>query len=102
MNEKGDLLGQPPRPPSIQRWSAVLWPSFLFAGISITLFFAAVDPQTLLDCGGTRPIDRTTVYSVGFLICWVLFSACSAATAHLIGTRVPPSKRTETGNDVPL
>lgn len=100
MTEAAPSTSEPYKsPPPVQRWSAVLWPSFVFAGITISVFFSAVDPKALLDCSGTQPIDRTTAYSLGFLICWLLYSACSAATAYLLSSRVPPPKRIDTESD---
>jgi len=44
--------------PTIQKFIAVLWPSFLTAGIATILFFTAFDPQLLMALGGYEQISR--------------------------------------------
>jgi hypothetical protein len=50
----------------------ILWPAFLVAGMLETVVFAWVDPSTC-HFGDWHP-DAKTVYSLMFLIFWVLVS----------------------------
>lgn len=81
--------------PAVQRISAVLWPSFLFAGLATIVFFALIDPLVMLDCQGVPPLSRTGAYSLGFFLFWLLTAAASASTLYFLGTRVPPRKPIE-------
>ncbi|MHB8747118.1 MAG: hypothetical protein ACYC7I_11445 [Gammaproteobacteria bacterium] len=65
-----------------QKVIAVLWPSFLTAGLATALFFAAFDPQELL--GRTRFADATrlTAYSVGFFLFWLLTAGSCVLTCY--------------------
>ncbi len=63
------------RAPSKQmiRLGVVVWVSFLWAAIATMLFFATFDPEELSQLA-TFPmtLDRTSGYSIGFLLFWVL------------------------------
>jgi hypothetical protein len=62
----------------------ILWPSFLSAGVLETLVFAVIDPADLHWFGGP-PIDwsASAVYTVTFLIFWLVISTAGAMTALL-------------------
>jgi hypothetical protein len=81
--------------PAVQRYSAVLWPSFLFAAAATVVFFALIDPVSMFDCQGAAPLGRTAAYSLGFFLFWLLTAGSSAATYYFLGTRVPPRKQVE-------
>jgi hypothetical protein len=81
--------------PAVQRVSAVLWPSFLFAGVATMVFFALIDPLVLLDCQGVPPLSRTGAYSLGFFLFWLLTAGASMCTLYFLGTRIPPRKPIE-------
>jgi len=91
--------GLPPSPvaslPPVQRVSAVLWPSFLFAAAATVVFFALIDPVAMLNCEGAPPLSRTAAYSLGFFLFWLLTGGASAATLYFLSSSVPPSKRIE-------
>lgn len=54
--------------PTIQKVIAVLWPSFLVAGLETILFFTFFDPnQVFIEYN----ISRTGAYTVGFFLFWV-------------------------------
>lgn len=53
--------------PTIQKWIAVLWPSFLVAGLETVVFFTLFDPQNVF---AEYDISRTGAYSVGFFLFW--------------------------------
>ena len=63
------------RAPSKQmiRIGVVVWVSFLWAAIATMLFFATFDPEELSQLA-TFPmtLDRTSGYSIGFLLFWGL------------------------------
>ncbi|GHA17449.1 hypothetical protein GCM10008090_28930 [Arenicella chitinivorans] len=63
------------RAPSRQliRLGVVVWVSFLSAAIATMLFFATFDPESLSQLA-TFPmtLDRTSGYSIGFLLFWIL------------------------------
>lgn len=64
---------------------AVLWPSFLMAGVATLVFFANVDPATLQ--AQTLPglqISRETGYAIGFFMFWAIGAASGALTAFLL------------------
>lgn len=72
------------RIPRVQLISAVLWPSFLFAGVATAVFFTFLDPVRLFDYEGEAPLSRTAAYSLGFFLFWLLCAASSAATAYFM------------------
>lgn len=50
---------------------AVLWSSFLMAGVLEAAVFALVDPQELHGVGGaTLSVSRPAVYTLAFLLFW--------------------------------
>ena len=81
--------------PRVQRFSAVLWPSFLLAGLATVVFFALMDPVAILDCQRVPPLSRTGAYSLGFFLFWVLTGGSSVATLYFLSSRIPPPKRIE-------
>jgi hypothetical protein len=68
--------------PKIQRFVAVLWPSFLTAGVATVLFFTAFDPQELGAAMGFEEVSRLEVYSVGFFLFWSLTTVSSTLTVY--------------------
>ena len=77
-----------------QHWSwqarsvgMVLWPSFLAAGFATMLFFAMIDPETLvLAMVVPLNLSRIGVYSGGFFFFWFICILSSLLTAWLIRT----------------
>jgi len=67
---------------------AILWPSFLVAGVATGLFFSALDPLMI-----TRelnlPASRTAAYSIGFFGFWSLGALSSAATLYFRNSPTP-------------
>ncbi len=84
MNEHKQLPADRSSPdiPVIQRIVAVLWPSFLTAGLATALFFTAFDPLDLAALIGYPEISRTGVYTIGFFLFWLLTSATCALTCY--------------------
>lgn len=68
--------------PVIQRVIAVLWPSFLTAGIATALFFTAFDPDELLVLSGQVEISRMGAYTIGFFLFWLLTATTCALTCY--------------------
>jgi hypothetical protein len=60
------------RIPPLQRVIAVLWLSFLTAGIATGVFFSAIDPMELRYCVDFPEVSRTAAYSIGFFLFWLL------------------------------
>ena len=68
--------------PMVQRIVAVLWPSFLTAGLATALFFTVFDPLDLAALTDYPDISRTAVYSIGFFLFWLLTSSTCALTCY--------------------
>jgi hypothetical protein len=67
-----------------ERVMAVLWPSFLMAGVLEMLVFAFVDPTQLHLFGGA-PLEwsPTAVYTTAFFVFWGVIAAAAAMTELL-------------------
>ena len=78
-------MREPSSMPVVQLLSAVLWPSFLLAGVADGVFFTVFDPVALLECEGEPPMGRMAAYSVGFFLFWLLGAGASAACAYFLG-----------------
>ena len=68
--------------PTIQKVVAVLWPSFLTAGVATILFFAYFDPQLLMQVSGYGEITRMAGYTIGFFLFWLLTSITCVMTCY--------------------
>lgn len=69
--------------PVVQRAVAVLWPSFLLAGVATVVFFTAFDPQELaLSVGVGEPVSRLGAYTIGFFLFWLLTLSSSVLTCY--------------------
>ncbi len=68
--------------PTIQKVIAILWPSFLTAGVATILFFTAFDPELIMQVSGYAPISRLGGYTVGFFMFWALTSISSVLTCY--------------------
>jgi len=68
--------------PRIQQIVAVMWPSFLTAGIATILFFTVFDPDIILQASGYAVISRTAGYSIGFVCFWILTASSCALTCY--------------------
>lgn len=71
------------------RVMAILWPSFLMAGVLEMLVFSLVDPSDLHWFGGALVgLSSTAIYSLAFLMFWGVISTASAMTQLLV--TMPP------------
>lgn len=83
------LRMQVPEPPRVSPFAvralAVLWPSFFMAGVLEMLVFVVVDPAELRWFGGELlSWSSTAVYTVTFLIFWLVISLAGAMSALLV------------------
>ncbi|WP_447592878.1 hypothetical protein [Stenotrophomonas rhizophila] len=68
----------------IQQWGAILWPSFVAAGLASMVFFAIVDPLQLRDISfPQRALSRELGYTLGFFMFWAVTAAASGLTWYL-------------------
>ncbi|MCP3017796.1 hypothetical protein [Cupriavidus basilensis] len=78
------------------RWLMwVLWPAFLVAGLTTALVFSMVDPGDLRFFGQPVEASREAVYTVGFLIAWVLCALSSGLTLYTMPTRLADTDELE-------
>ena len=76
------------RVPEIQRWGAVLWPSFFAAGVATMVFFAMFDPAELSRIAWIGiEVDRKLGYTAGFFLFWACTFFSSLFTSFLLGGR---------------
>lgn len=68
--------------PRIQRIIAVMWPSFLTAGMATGLFFSAFDPRTLLMDTAYADMSRLGAYTIGFFLFWALTAFTGLLTCY--------------------
>lgn len=61
---------------------AVLWPSFLVAGLETVLFFTLVDPIELAQAIGRDGMTRIGSYSIGFFCFWIATTISSSLTQY--------------------
>jgi hypothetical protein len=70
--------------PRVQRWGAVVWPSFFAAGVATMVFFALFDPVELARLAWIGvDVDRQWGYTIGFF----LFSASLFTSILMRGRR---------------
>lgn len=80
-NDDSSMIVKPNR---FQLISSVLWPSFIVAGIANSLFFTFFDPLVLTQLLGMPEVERTGVYSIGFLLFWIISGVSSAVTLYFV------------------
>jgi hypothetical protein len=68
--------------PTIQKVIAILWPSFLTAGVATVLFFTAFDPVVLLADTRFADLSRLGAYTVGFFLFWLLTASSCLLTCY--------------------
>ena len=79
-----------------QRIITVLWLSFLMAIIATGAFFSAIDPLELKNCVDFPEVDRTTAYSIGFFLFWLL----TASSGLLAVFFIYPTRDTDQKNNL--
>lgn len=79
--------------PMPQKVIAILWPSFLIAGVATVFFFTAFDPLEIALCiSGQAPVSRLGAYTLGFFLFWLLTSVSSALTCYFRRPCTPEGK----------
>jgi uncharacterized membrane protein len=74
--------------PQIQRWGAVVWPSFFAAGVATMVFFAMFDPAELSRIAWIGvEVDRQWGYTIGFFLFWICTFSASLFTSFLMRGR---------------
>lgn len=65
---------------------AILWPSFLMAGVLEMLVFALVDPSALRWMGGeSLALSSSAVYTLAFFVFWAVIACAGLLTRLLEG-----------------
>lgn len=68
------------------RAMAILWPSFIMAGVLETLVFALVDPGNLHWFGGEQvALSASAVYTLAFFVFWGVIATAGALSRLLEG-----------------
>ncbi len=67
--------------PVIQRVVAILWPSFITAGIATIIFTTAFDPQVIFI---DYDISRLGVYTISFFLFWLLGAVTAISTCFFL------------------
>jgi hypothetical protein len=68
--------------PKQQKCIAILWPSFLVAIVATGLFFSAFDPDDLYPFGEQAEVSRLGIYSIGFLLFWLVSAVSGIGTLY--------------------
>lgn len=68
--------------PTIQKFIAILWPSFLVAGFVTIIFFMVFDPDLVLEAGGFDDISLLGAYSITFFLSWLSMMTSCLLTAY--------------------
>jgi hypothetical protein len=67
----------------MKKWMAILWPSFLMAGVADGVFFSLVNPQELYLLGKEVAYPPLATYSIGFFAFWAICATSSTLTHFL-------------------
>ncbi len=67
--------------PLIQRVIAILWPSFITAGIATVLFTVAFDPAELFF---DYDISRLGIYTISFFLFWLFGAITAMSTCYTL------------------
>ena len=70
----------PTMPRTARQWITVLWPAFLAASGLELVVFAGFDPQDVNLFGLSFEPERAAVYSVTFLLVWLITAAAGVVT----------------------
>lgn len=75
---------------AVQRWGAIVWPSFFAAGVATMVFFALFDPVELGRLTWVvDEIDRKWGYTIGFFLLWACTFSSSLFTSILLRPNAP-------------
>jgi hypothetical protein len=76
--------------------AAVLWISFLLAGVATGAFFSAIDPLELRYCVSFPEVSRTAAYTIGFLLFWLLAASSALIAVFFVYPAAPGDAPTPT------
>lgn len=68
----------------MQKYIAIFWPSFLVAGVATILFSTYIDPDLLLHGLGLENVSRLGIYSIAWLIFWVMGIITATLTCYFL------------------
>ncbi len=68
--------------PKFQKCIAILWPSFLTAVVATGVFFSAFHPDDLFPYDADHGISRLGVYTIGFLLFWLITAVAAIGTLY--------------------
>jgi hypothetical protein len=66
----------------LQKFIAILWPSFLTAIVATGVFFSAFDPDDLFPFGIDPEVSRLGIYTIGFLLFWLIAAVAGIGTLY--------------------
>lgn len=79
---------QPTTTPMRRSWiqvtSAILWPSFVLAGLATGLVFNFLDPLLIASELGLEDVSAGSMFSLGFFAFWGLTALSSKCTQYLL------------------
>ena len=78
--------------PVIQRVIAILWPSFVTAGIATILLTTAFDPEVIFV---DYDVSRLGVYSMTFFVFWLFGSITAMTTCFFLRPCAVVGKQTD-------
>jgi hypothetical protein len=70
--------------PKSQVAMAILWPAFLMACVSSGVVFSLIDPEQLVVLDQQFHVSNLGMYTLGFLLFWLLGCVASGLTAVLM------------------
>lgn len=72
----------------------ILWPAFLVAGVIEMLLFASIEPGEVRWFGFLLGWEPVAIYSVAFLLLWLLVASAGALTVllHQTAEELDPPK----------
>ena len=86
--------------PEVQRWGAIVWPSFFAAGAATMVFFAMFDPAELSRIAWIGvEVDRKWGYTAGFFLFWACTFGSSLFTSWLSQPRRRSRRAVDRGRD---
>lgn len=73
--------------PEPYKFIAILWLSFLMAGVATVVCFAIIDPDQLRSCTDLPGPGRLATYSIGFFLFWLLTVSSSLLTTYFFNPK---------------
>ncbi len=68
----------------MQKAVAILWPSFLVAGVATILFSTLIDPDILIHGLGLEVAGRLAIYSIAWLGFWLMGIVTAGLTCFFL------------------